>query len=206
MNKRLIIIGASAMGRETCAWATEAGFSVAGFLDNRLDILNGYDSYPPIIGDVENYKPESTDVFVCAVGDSHQRKFYCEIIQAKGGAFVSVIHPRATIGSNVTLGEGCIIAPNTAISNDTMVGKHVILNLNASISHDCKIGDYVSVSPGCNIAGWCNIGAFVFMGVQSALIPHVSLGDFVFVAAGAIVTKKFSSGKLMGVPASNKTT
>ena len=38
---RLIIIGASAMGRETSAYAHECGMEVKGFLDSRTNILDG---------------------------------------------------------------------------------------------------------------------------------------------------------------------
>ena len=36
---RLVIIGASAMGRETSAYARECGMVVKGFLDSRTNIL-----------------------------------------------------------------------------------------------------------------------------------------------------------------------
>lgn len=199
--KKLIIIGASAMGREVCAYARDCGMEVKGFLDSRKGLLDGYDSYPGILGSVEEYAPGEDDVFVCAVGEPDEKKRYCDVVEGKGGRFESVIHPRAYVGPNVKIAPGCIVAPNATITADVKMGAHVIVNVNASISHDCRIGDYVTICPGCNVAGWCTVDRGVFMGVNSACIPHVRLGVNVFVAAGALVICDVDSGRVVGVPA-----
>ena len=199
--KRLVIIGASAMGRETCAYAMESGIAVKGFLDSRMNLLSDMKGYPPILGPADDYKIEKSDVFICAVGDPKAKCQYVEMIEGKGGKFVSVVHPTAYIGMNVQIGNGCVVAPHVSISNDTIVGNHVIVNLNASISHDNRISDGCTICPGCHLAGWVTLGKKVFVGIGVSVIPHVSLGEGVFVAAGAVVTKSFSSGCLMGIPA-----
>lgn len=199
--KNLVIIGASAMGRETHAYAKDCGINVKGFLDSRQSILDGYDGYPPILCPLEDYQPCKDDVFVCAVGDPQQKRKYCTDIVAKGGGFISIIHPRAYVAPNVKIGEGCIVCPNASITTDVRIGSHVILNVNSSVNHDCTVGDYATISPGCNVAGWCSIGDSVFLGLNSACIPHVKLGDDVFVAAGALVISNVVAGRVMGVPA-----
>ena len=197
----LIIIGASAMGRETCTYARDCGMKVKGFLDSRQELLDDYDGYPPVISSVEEYQPEEDDVFVCALGMPNQKRIYCDMLIERGGRFISVIHPKAYIGPNVKIAEGSIIAPNSTVTADVRIGVHVIVNINASVSHDCEIGDYATISPGCSIAGWCTIESGVFMGVSSSCIPHIKLGKDVFVAAGALVIRDVVSGRVMGVPA-----
>ena len=199
--KRLVIIGASAMGREACAYAMESGMVVKGFLDSRMNILSDVKDYPPILGSVDDYNIENSDVFVCAVGEPKAKCQYAEIIEGRGGKFVSIVHPTAYIGMNVQIGNGCIVAPHVSISNDTKVGNHVIVNLNASISHDNRISDGCTICPGCHLAGWVTLGKNVFVGIGGSIIPHISIGDGVFVAAGALVTKSFKSGCLLGIPA-----
>ena len=66
---RLVIIGASAMGRETSAYACECGMEVKGFLDSRTTILAGQSGYAPVLSSPEEYTPQGEDVFVCAIGD-----------------------------------------------------------------------------------------------------------------------------------------
>ena len=201
MNNSLVIIGARAMGREACAYAQDAGFAVKGFLDGKADALDGYVDYPPILGSVEEYDVADDDLFVVALGEPDYKQEYAEMIAAKGGRFVTIVHPTAYIGKNVKIGQGCIICPNSAITNDTVIGDHVVVNVNVSISHDNRIGDYSTICPGCHLAGRVRIGRQVFIGTGASLIPDVVLGDGVYVAAGAVVTKSFERGRVMGVPA-----
>ena len=202
--EQLVIIGASAMGREVCNYAWECGIKVKGFLDSRKEILKNYVDYPPIIGSTEEYVPRSGDVFICALGEPEQKKKFVNVMEEKGGQFTSIIHPHSYVGNRVIIGVGSIVSPNVTITTDTVLDKHVIINVNSSISHDCSIGEYTTISPGCHIAGWCKIEAGVFMGVHSACLPHVNLGERVYVAAGAVVVKSVAEGRVMGIPAKKK--
>lgn len=208
MGKRLIIIGASAMGRETAHYAQECvGINaqwdeVAGFLDTRTAILDQYPGYPPVIASAEAYQPRTDDVFVCTVGDSAVRLKYVALLQAKGAEFVSVVHPKAYIGCNVKIGLGCIICPHATITADVVIQDHVIVNVNASISHDCSIGEGTTLAPGCTIAGWCKIGNRVDFGTHSAVLPRKVIVDDVIIGAGAIVVKDIrEQGTYIGCPA-----
>ena len=200
---KLVIIGARAMRRETCSYARECGMGVKGFLDSKTDALDGFTGYPPIFDSVENYTPEEDDVFVVALGESKPRREYASIIAAKGGRFISVIHPSAIIGDNVQIGEGCIVCPGAVIGNDAKIGNHCIIGVQSLVAHDCVLEDFVSISPGCHIAGGCKMGEGVFFGIHSAAVPKLVIGNDVFVGAGAVVTKSFESGKLVGIPAHN---
>ena len=197
----LVIIGARAMGRETFSYARDAGMTVKGFLDSNAEALNGFSGYAPILGSVEDYLIAPDDVFVCALGDPEMKRKYTDIIEAKGGTFVSVVHPTAYVGQNVQMGPGCIVCPQATITNDVSIGSHVIVNVNASLNHDSRIGDFSTICPGCHLAGRVTLGESVFLGIGASLIPDVSLGKGVYAAAGAAVTKSFESGRLKGVPA-----
>lgn len=202
--KKLVIIGASAMGRETYSYARACGLEVKGFLDSRTHLLDEYIGYPPILGTVEDYIPETGDVFLCALGEPTQRKRYVAKIVAKGGEFISIVHPSAVVAENAKIGIGCLIRPMAVVGSDAIVGEHVIVGALSLVAHDCKIGDYSEISPGCHIAGWCSVEEEVFIGIHAALVPHVTLGKGVFVAAGAVVTKSVETGRVMGVPAVKK--
>lgn len=202
MSTRLIIIGASAMGREICRYAQDIGIEVEGFLDSRSDILSPVDGYPPIIGTCAEFCPKTDNVFVCAVGDPSIRRQYVELMH--GVRWATIIHPLAYVGCGVELGEGTMVCPNVTITCDVRVGRHVILNVNASISHDCRIGDFATLSPGCSVAGRCEIGQGAFLGVHTSVIPDVKIGDGCFVAAGAVVTCSTSAPRVMGCPARPK--
>ncbi len=202
MDKQLVIIGASAMGRETCEYARQCGIQVKGFIDSRSRLLDGYPGCPPVLGSANEYRVEKSDVFVCAIGDPEQKRKY--VAMFPNVCWATIVHPAAYVGARVKLGAGCIICPHATLTTDICLGSHVIVNANASVSHDCSVGNFVSISPGCNIAGWCTVGNDVFLGVGSSLIPHVELGDGVYVAASAVVTQSYRTGRLMGVPAKLK--
>lgn len=204
MNWRLVIVGARAMGREVCSYAQESGIEVKGFLDDNVNALDGFVGYPPILDSVEKYVIAKEDLFIVALGEPDSKLKYAKQIAEKGGRFTSVVHPSAYVGENVKLGVGCIVCPHSTITNDTILGEHVIVNVNVSISHDNRIGDYVTICPGCHLAGRVNLERLVFIGTGVSLIPDVCLGEGVYVAAGAIVTKSFDYGCLMGVPAKRR--
>ena len=200
----LVIIGASAMGREVCSYAIEIGMKVRGFLDSRPTVLSGFVGYPPILDSCDGYRIHENDVFVCAVGEPEAKRRYAETILDRGGRFVTVLHPTAYIGSNVVIGEGCIICPHVTITNDVRIGSHVIVNNNVSVSHDNIIGSYTTICPGCCLAGRVNVGEGCFIGTASTIIPDVSLGDNMYAGAGSVVVQSFASGRIMGVPAKLK--
>ena len=204
MRQSIIIVGASAMGREAYIYAKECGFDVAGFLDTRSEVLAPFHGYPPVLGTVDEYRFKNTEKCVVCVGDPDVRFHYVGQLKARHASFARIVHPTAYIGKNVKIGHGCIICPNTTITNDTEVGEHVILNIGASISHDNRIGDGSTICPGARLAGRVRIGKNVFIGTGASIIPNVKLGDNVYVAAGAVVVNSFEKGKLMGIPAREK--
>ena len=196
---KLVIVGASALGRETYKYAQDCGIEVRGFLDSRTHLLDEMVGYPPVLGSVETYEVKPDDVFVCAVGEPEPKRRYVGMLPT--AKWISIVHPTAFVGTNARIGVGCIIRPFALIGNDAAIGDHVTIGVQSQIAHDCVIGDFVSISPGCHVAGWCKIGEDVFVGVGATVIPHVELGKGVYLAAGAVVTKSCSAGRLMGVPA-----
>ena len=205
--KNLIIIGARGWGREVfgmlpdcLGYGTE--FVVKGFLDDKVDALDNYSDYPPIIDSVEHYEPQENDVFVCALGEPKWKRHYAEIIIAKGGEFINLVHNRAYIGKNTKLGSGCIISRDASISCDVVVGDFVTLQRLSTIGHDANIGNY------------CHMGTYSFMGgyaimedmsmiyTRGTLIPHKRLGECAVLGVGSVAMTNVKSGStVIGIPA-----
>ena len=198
----LIIIGASSMGRNAFHYAQSAGMKVKGFLDDRNNILNNFNGYPPILSSVENYIPRTHDYFVCAIGDPKQKLGFTSIIESRGGHFISVIHPSALILNNAVINPGCIIAPYAIISCETQVGRHVIVNDAATIGHDNIIGDGCTISPGSHLAGRVKLERGVFIGVGANVIPDIHVASYSVIGAGAAVVRNVPANTVVaGVPA-----
>lgn len=205
--KNLVIISAGNLAREVYTWAAQAIASgtpwrIKGFLDNRTNLLDGYDYNCKILGDVDSYKIEDNDVFIGAIGNPEDKiRYYSPIIE-KGGCFVNLIHPLANIGKNVQLGTDVVLAPFASISCDVQVGDHVSVGSFSNAAHDAVIGDWSQISGHCGINGHAKLGKGVFLGSHACIIPKVGVGDWVFVGAGSVVIRNLAPGvKVFGNPA-----
>lgn len=205
--KNLLIIGARGWGREVfgmlpdcLGYGTE--FVIKGFLDDKVDALDGFNDYPSIVDSVEHYEPQENDVFICALGEPKWKRYYAEIIIAKGGEFMNLVHNKAYIGKNTTLGRGCIISRDASISCDVTVGDFVTLQRLSTIGHDAYIGNY------------CHMGTYSFMGgyaimedmsmiyTRGTLIPHKRLGENAVLGVGSVAMTNIKSGTtVIGIPA-----
>ena len=197
--KQLLIIGARGWGREVynmlpnCV-GYETEFTVKGFLDDKADALEGMPGYPPIISSVEEYQPQPNDVFVCAMGDAHWKRHYADMIMAKGGEFINIIHNTAEIERNTTIGNGCIICKWVGISCDSKIGDFVTIHAFTGIGHDTLIGDYCHLGARAFLGGGSLLGESTVIQTNAIILPSVKVGSNCMVAAGAVVIRKVKDG------------
>lgn len=205
--KRLIIIGAGGYGRETFGIALGAvgygtDFDVKGFLDGRPDALDGFTGYPPVIGSPETYEPAADDVFVSALGNIASRRKCVELIERRGGEFRSLVHRSATLGPNVTVGEGTLIAPNAFVSADVRIGRHAAVFHATSIGHDAVLGDFSHVYAQCAIGGEVVLGEGAIVYPGAVVTPRRTIGEDAVVGAGSTVFLNVKRGEtVFGNPA-----
>lgn len=203
----LIIISAGKHGREVYGWASQAitagaPWRIKGFLDNRSDLLNGLNYPVGIISSVEEYRPQKDDRFVCAIGDLCVRRRYAEKVLAMGGQFVTLVHPTAVIGFNVTLGMGTIIGPLSLIGADASIGSFVGVGPHTVCSHDNRIGDDCQFSGFCCIGGNVTVEEMCFFGMGTMVVPGVRIRKQAYIGAGSVVLKNVRAGvKVFGNPA-----
>jgi sugar O-acyltransferase (sialic acid O-acetyltransferase NeuD family) len=205
--KNLIIVGAGQFGREVFTWALQtisAGLPcrIKGFLDDRDNALDGYDYPVKILGSVENYKVEESDVFVGAIGDPKMKVKCYSLISQRGGHFINVIHPLANIGNNVQFGAGIVMAPFSSVTCDATIGHHVTIGALSNAGHDTRIGDWCQISSHCGINGGAVLGQGVFLGSHACVIPRVKVGAWAFVGAGSVVVREVPpAARVFGNPA-----
>lgn len=205
--KNLIIIGARGWGREVL-WGVKplvekGDIKVKGFLDSDSHALDGLiGEFPPILGPVEDYEVQPDDIFFCAMGDPQWRKHYAEIIEDKGGHFLTIISPKASVNPNAIIGEGSYIAANTVISDNVVVGKQAMIHGLCTLGHDVKLGDYVSVEAYCFFGGYAQVGDVSAIHVRSTIIAHKKVGNNASVGAGSVVLRNVKDGvHVFGNPA-----
>lgn len=205
--KNLIIIGARGWGREvydiaSVCMAAGADFKVKGFLDDKVDALDEYMNYPPILCSVEAYEVQQGDVFTCALGDVNFKYLYVQKILNKGGEFISLVHPTAILGNNAKIGKGCIIGAYANLSCDTIIGDYVTFSIKAAMGHDSSIGDFTHIGALTNISGFVKIGKKVTIHPCCNIIPHRKIGDTSTIGTGSVVLNNVKTGvTVFGNPA-----
>ena len=197
--KELLLIGARGWGREVynmlpncIGYGTE--FVVKGFLDDKADALDGMPGYPPIVDSVEHYEIQTNDVFVCALGDAHWKKYYANIILSKGGCFINIIHKGSGMGRNTRMGHGCIVCDNVGISCDITIGDFVTFQSYAIVGHDAQIGNYCHLGTRSFMGGYSLLGDVTTIQTNSVVLPHIKVGNNCVVGAGSVVIRKVKDG------------
>ncbi len=100
-----------------------------------------------------------------------------------------IVHPRAVVAEDVSLGEGTFVAGGAVINPGTKIGKNAIINTNSSIDHDCIIGDFVHIAPGATLSGGCKVGKEAHVGTGANITQGVSIDEKTLVKAGTLVSR-----------------
>lgn len=204
--KNLIIIGARGWGREVLYSFIrdyKNQYKIKGFLDDNTHALDGLmGDFPPILSSVEDYQVQEDDVFFCALGDSNYRKKYADIIEKKGGVFVSYISSLAMVNPHSQIGPGSYVGDYSTISDNVNIGKMCMIHGLSTLGHDVRIGDYVSVEGYCFFGGYSSVGDNTSIHVRSTILSHKKVGANASVGAGSVVIRNVKDNQnVFGNPA-----
>ncbi len=193
-HKKLVIIGASGHGKVVADIALLNGYDDIVFLDDNENI--GYCGGFPVVGKVSEAEHLDGDKFV-AIGNAKIR----EQIQNRINTVV-LIHPNATLGRNVVIGEGTVIMAGAVINAEAKIGRGCIINTASSVDHDCVIGDYTHVAVGAHLCGTVLVGNRTWIGAGATVSNNITICSDATIGAGAVVVRDITeSGTYMGVPA-----
>lgn len=208
MSPALVIVGAGGHGREVLDVAEAVLAAHPGSFD-LLGVADDGDGPFPLLdqrgvahlGPVEALR-DLDAAYALGVGDGGRRSALDATLTAWGRQPCSLVHPLASVGTDVTLGPGAMLAAGARVTTHVVTGRHVHLNVNASLSHDCTAGDHVTLNPGAVVAGTVQLGAGCTIGAGAVVRQGLSIGAGATVGAGAAVVADVAPGTtVVGVPA-----
>lgn len=165
----------------------------------------------PVLGTVEDLArlvkadPNAQFHYLTAFGGNqvrHEVVARIEKMKVKNLRPFQLVHPMASIGTEIRFGGDVLVAPNVVLTTHVEVGSHVLINVKVSVSHDCKIEDYANLNPGCTVAGNCVIGKGAYIGAGATVIQGIHVGPWSTIGAGSVVIEDVPAGAtVVGVPA-----
>ena len=202
MSKKIIIIGASGLGKEVAWLAHDCGYEVYGFLDDDANKKNIYGK--AILGKISDWKKWINFSFVIAVGNPIVKKNIFEMMTQHEDcpSFATLIHPSVIMSKSIQVGEGTIICAGVVLTVDIIIKKNVLINIGSTIGHDCLIEDFVTIAPNVAISGNVTLEKYVEVGTGATIKQNLSLAKGSMLGMGSVLTKSIKERSLFfGIPA-----
>jgi acetyltransferase EpsM len=194
--KETVIIG--------CGGHAKVVLSIIDLLDD-VEVVGFYDDNKkgefcnyPILGSIKDLNL-GHDGYIIGIGNDKVRQEIYEIYPNIN--WISAIHPKSIIDSNVKIGKGTVICAGVIIQTEVKIGVHCIINTGCSIDHESKIGNFCNICPGAVICGRVKIGDLTFIGANATIIQCLSIGQKCLVGASSLVIKNITEpGVYIGTP------
>jgi len=199
---KVAIVGGGALGREIHSWlcaakAAGAPFDPIGYVDDGGPLMEGFAGVDlPYLGMIDALDIDKFELAM-AIASPAAKKIVGDRLGARGGRFVTLVHPSAVITHTATLGEGVVIGPQAYIASHARIERLALVNSLSGIGHDVIIGACSTISSQVDITGHVIVGAGVFMGSGARVLPGVEIGEDARIGAGAVVVRRVKPGQTM---------
>ena len=207
--KKIFICGSSSYFRENFIWLIDffkyknlKNYSIKAIIDDNIN--DKFEKFSKLKFTPSNLvKPHKDNLIYIAAANINVRK---KIIKKFSNYnFFSLIHPSSVVSKFAKLGKGITIGPQSVVTGDAILEDFNNINSFCLISHDNVLGTNNSLSPYVKLLGNCKIGNNNFFGANTTVLPNLNLGNLNYIGANSLLTKKFSSNKLIyGSPAKIK--
>lgn len=209
MIRDLVVLGCGGFGREVVEIVSAVNnerrrWNLVGVIDDAeegpdLDLIQarGLEHLGGL--EVLLNLPDSTWA-VIAIGSNDARRSLKS--QCRGRNWATLIHPDTTLGSDVTVQPGTVIAAGARMSTHIDVGAHVQVDQNSTVGHDSVLGDFCRLSPQACVSGHVSIGSGALVGAAATVLQDLSVGAGSTVGAGAVVVRDVPIATVVkGIPA-----
>ena len=173
---RLLVLGTTEFSATVAVSAEVAGFRVAGFVENlsRARCGETLDGLPiHWVDELRELAP--AHVGIGGLGTT-RRSAFVEQAARHGLAFARVVHPTASVGPRVELGEGCYVGPKAVIGGATRIGRHALVLQGSLVGSGTDVGEYASLLMGANVGSACTIGERAYVATGAVVADGVRVG------------------------------
>jgi sugar O-acyltransferase (sialic acid O-acetyltransferase NeuD family) len=207
MSTPIVIVGAGGFGRELldvieAVNVLQPTWDFLGFLDDKdpdEDLLGRRGAKH--LGSSEELANLDAD-YVIGIGSGEVRNRIDALATSAGRRPATLVHPSATVGSDVELGEGTVVCGQVSITTHVRLGRHVQVNPGCTLGHDVVLEDNVTLLPGAAISGNVLLREGVTVGARAVVLQGLEVGAGSMIGAGAVVVRSVLAGStVVGVPA-----
>ena len=195
--ENLLIYGAGKLGCQVYYHVKQyygGTAKVAGFIDDTMpvgsEIIDGISTVGGLSDESfsTNFAPQDFKV-VFAIGYSNMKArlaAYQRLLEA-GYHLFSIIHPRAVVEANATIGDGCILLGGFVIDQGVTLGQVCYIDIGVTVGEDSVLGVNNYLSASCALGGSVVMGDSSFVGMNSTVVNDVKIGNGVTVNAQTLV-------------------
>lgn len=205
MKRKLFIIGAGSVGGHVAQNIDTYSdkYEIAGFYDDDDNKIGteqyGFNVLGPV-SDVLELKNQAVIIGIAL--PKVKRKIATLLAKNRSLIFPSLIHNRAWISNDVSIGSGTVIYPNTSVNFGSKIGDFVVINMNCALGHHTQVQNFTSLAPGVNTGGHTKFGEAVDMGIGVSTVQEVTIGKNAVIGGQAMVTGDIpANSTAVGIPA-----
>jgi len=210
VTSRYLVIGAAGHAEEV-AWSLREQRRADGvecefiFFDDRRPPGRMPSGLGYLVGPLETVGEhvQSTGTrLVLGVGLPRTKLAVTRRLMPLGLPWATVIHPAATIGPNVSIGDGSYVGAGAIVTVNVRIGRFATINMHCQVAHDDVLGDFVTLHPDAHLAGNVSIGDGAELGAGVVVIPGTTIGSWAVLGAGAVAVCSLEGDRTyVGIPA-----
>ncbi len=207
MNKSVIILGASGIGRIALEIFNLNEVITYCFLDDDESLHNTEVDEIPVISSTKDdgilkYIGNKCQSFVAEEDISKRKDLIDFIIKRRKINPINAVHPKATLFSTVQLGYSNIINAGVVVNPGVKIGNGCMISANTVIESEVEIGDFSTINASSIIGSKVKIAENVFVGSGAIVTSGIKIGKGAKIAPGALVMQEVKEGTtVFGSPA-----
>jgi len=192
MNKPVIIIGASELGKAVLEIFKSNEVVVYGFLDDDKKLHGKEIEDIQVFGSTDNTEytkiiGKDCDVFIASDDNAWKATMIKSLKKQQKSMPVNAIHSNANIAKSAILHHGSLVNQGVNICANSELGNHCIVHSGAIIDYNAKIGDFVQIGSGSVINKGTIVEDGAFIGSGATIISGVTIKEGARVGAGSVV-------------------